>query len=100
MANKTITFSVTNGDFEYSELVAGVNPGDKIEWICENGYDFAVHLSRYSPLNKGRFRGKKSFSADVKNDAERGIYKYFVAVYDGEKIWTDDPVLIIPPVRG
>jgi len=96
MALKTITINVNDGNFTYSELVAYVDPGDDIEWICENEYDFAIHLSRCSPLNKGRFRGKKIIKANVEKDAKRGIYKYFVAVYYGEEIWTDDPVLIVP----
>jgi len=90
---------VKNGEICYSNDYFKVNRGDSIIWSCDKkyGHCYSVHLGYKSPLPKGRYR--KACGQDirdkVKTNAEPGEYKYFVAVYDGKNIWTDDPIFIV-----
>ena len=77
-----------------------VDRGDKIAWECES--PFAIHFPGITLLGKGRIRSKKeekSISTAVRNDAQPGCYKYFVAVYHDGNIWTDDPEFIVKPPK-
>jgi hypothetical protein len=90
------------GNFSYDNPLIWVDRGAKIIWECQGGYPFAVHLGWDSPLDKGRYRAskKEKIVARVLNDARAGYYQYTVVVYDGEKIWTDDPELIVRRPSG
>lgn len=73
---------------------------DKIEWTCN--FPFAIHFPGITPLGKGRIRSKKEekpISTKVRNDAQPGCYKYFVAVEENGQIWTDDPEFIVRPPK-
>jgi plastocyanin len=99
---RTVTISMEDGNISYDKLCVFVEPEDTIEWACENdNYHFAVHIGWDSPLRKGRYRATKGkrISDRVPEDARPGRYKYFVAVFDGENIWTDDPEFIVKPGR-
>jgi len=76
-----------------------VDRGDTIEWTCD--FPFAIHFPGITPLGKGRIRPKegKTISTAVRNDAQPGCYKYFVAVYFDGNIWTDDPDFIVKPPK-
>jgi hypothetical protein len=72
--------------------------------IQSNGpakYNFAVHPSDNSPLRKGRYAGKggKTVGGKVKKvlrkDEPNRTFKYSVSVWEGGRIWTDDPTFII-----
>lgn len=97
---KTHTVSITltpSGDLEYVNPLIWVDRGDKIIWECTNRHAFTVHLGWNSPLENGRLRAKKgnNIDADVPMNAPPGYYRYTVAVYDEDEIWTDDPELIV-----
>ncbi|MGB2765037.1 MAG: hypothetical protein WBC20_11550 [Candidatus Aminicenantaceae bacterium] len=84
-------------------VCAGVNKGDTVEW---NGgkYAFFIDFAQSSPFAKANYHSKKethTITATVKDDLQDGIYKYSITVYKdkGGKRWTDDPVLIVPPVK-
>ena len=99
----TITISMQNGDISYDKLCVFVEPEDTIEWVCDNdNYHFAVHIDWDSPLGKGRYRAIKGnrIIDKVRKDARPGRYKYFVSIFDGENIWTDDPEFIVKPRRN
>ena len=101
-----ITIKVEDGDFSYVPCLPIVYRNQWIEWECEPEYAFAVHpgwnspqdVKKNSPFKKGRYRVEKEgiIKAKVEHDAPHGRYEYFVAVFDGEKIWTDDPFFILP----
>lgn len=101
-----IAFSQKKGDFSYHKNeILTVNPGDSIEWKCRDGHAFAVHIGRQSPLSKGRFRARagRSVSTVVPKTPRQNyvkIVKYTIAVYDGENVWSDDPLIIIRKPSG
>ena len=86
-----------SGDFTFDPDPVVVRRGDNVEWVCTNDYPFAVHLGWSSPFLKGRYRapGRSKVSDRIPENAHYGDYKYFVAVFDGENIWTDDPRIIV-----
>jgi hypothetical protein len=102
----TIFFSVSKGDFYYHKNeILTVNPGDSVEWKCKDGYAFAVHIGRGSPLAKGRFRARAGGLISTvipKNPRDKymKIVKYTIAVFDGENVWSDDPLIIIRKPSG
>lgn len=101
----TVNISVEDGEIKYRDDNNGdkssfkVSRGDTIEWTCTNAdYHFAVHIGYDSPLGKGRYPQKnnvRGISDKVSKNAPPGHYKYFVAVFDGTNIWTDDPDFIV-----
>jgi plastocyanin len=94
----TVKINVVGGNVLYDKPSISVDPEDTIEWVCENSqYHFAVHIGWDSPLRKGRYRASmgKRISEKVPKKAPPGRYKYFVAVFDGTNIWTDDPDFIV-----
>lgn len=101
MAKHTITISVRDGKFSYTGDPVGdpivARRGDKVAWVCNDGH-FAVHLGWSTPCEKGRYRASRgqALEARVRKDAGRGAYKYSVAVSVDNRIWTDDPQIIIP----
>jgi len=116
---KTISINVSiSGNLKYkgvnaagvrgakeNAFIAGINPGDVIEWKCKKNY-FIIDFGSHSPFNKLRYIGTKNkpISATVKDleEQEKCPYKYSVTVFNskGVKTCSDDPVLIIPPERG
>ncbi len=102
----TISFTVKDGNFDYhgNEIIY-IDPGDTIEWNCPEGHPFAVHIGRDSPLEKGRFRAQNNEKVTTTIPVKPGsdhlkIVKYMVAVFDGDNIWTDDPLIIIKKPSG
>ncbi len=98
MATHRVDISVSGGDFTYSLDPIRVDPGDTIEWSCEDG-PFAVHLGWGTPCSKGRVRGGKGqkVSTSVRTNATNGQYKYMVAVSITGEIYTDDPEIVVKP---
>jgi len=95
---QTVVIKVNEeGDFDYENGLIWVLPGDTIVWECENKYPFSIHFGWDSPLKQGRFQSENGNSKDtvVPDNARPGYYRYTVAVLRDEKIWTDDPELIV-----
>lgn len=69
---------------------------DTVRWTCARG-PYEVRFGWDSPFPDVSYSGQKgrAASAKVRRDACPGRYKYFVAVYDGRKVVTDDPDIII-----
>lgn len=91
-----------DGNLTYDNPVIWVDRGDSIIWECQGDYPFAVHVGWNSPLDKGRYQAPKGrkITANVPENALPGHYPYTVAVYEGERIWTDDPELIVRRPSG
>jgi plastocyanin len=94
-----VKIKVENGDFTYNPQGLMVYRNDTVEWICDEGHAFAVHLGWNSPFEKCRYRAKKGQSVGpekIRDDAPWDRYEYFVSVLEtDEKIQTDDPELIV-----
>lgn len=92
----TVNINLRNGEFTYHPCCPKVKQGEELKWRCDDGA-FAVHIGYNSPLPKGRYRAKSGDETgdNVGSNAQPGHYKYSVAVYDGEYLWTDDPIFII-----
>jgi plastocyanin len=73
--------------------------GQTIEWKCQEDFPIAIHLGYDSPFDRVHHQAtrKQSIRLKITNDTRRGRYKYVVAVFDGEKVWIEDPQLIVLP---
>lgn len=94
----TITIDIRNGEIVYDKPKVITGPGDVIGWKCEvKNAHFAVHFDPISPLalNRASALGEESINDEILLEASSGRYKYFVAVFDGKRIYTDDPELIV-----
>jgi len=83
-------------------VCTGVNKGETVEWKGGK-HAFFIDFAQSSPFEKTNYHSKKetnTIKETVKDDLKDGIYKYSITVYKekGGKRWTDDPVLIVPPV--
>jgi len=94
-----VNITVKNGNISYDNDNFQTRRGDTIEWACTEDYHFAVHIGWRSPMPKGRYRAKpgKTIKDKIKADAIPDDYKYYVSVFDGNDIWTDDPKFIVRP---
>ncbi len=104
-----IEISMKDGEILYDKYCDSVRvyrvtaqKGDKIQWICEFGDRFAIHVGWNSPLDfisQDGPAGPKSepITGTVQEDAHFDEFKYSVAVWDvnENKIWTDDPRFIV-----
>lgn len=90
-----VTITVEKGRLFYSLPSFFAKRGDTIKWT--SSYPFAIDLGWESPLLKERYQvnAKKLVGTKVRRDAPYGRYKYFVAVWNGKKILTDDPEFIV-----
>lgn len=93
----TITIRHENGDLTYDACNVRLRWGDVIEWRCEPRQPFAVHIGWDSPLRKGRYQSVDGnpIADTVPDGALPGRFKYFVAVFEDGKIWTDDPEFVV-----
>lgn len=91
-----ITVDAATGQISYSLDPVEAKRGDHIEWTCEQGA-WSVHFIDRTPLNQDRVRGPQGGPRrlPVRQNAEIGSYKYFVAVAIGDDVFTDDPEIII-----
>ena len=97
---KTIKVDINvdeNGNFTYTEDHFQVDWKDTIKWKCKVKGHFAIHLGPQTPFD---WKSKHSkvislIEGTVKNLAPEKEYKYFVAIYDGNKLLTDDPIFIV-----
>ena len=91
------------GNFTYENPLISVKPGDAIQWVCTNGVPFAIHIGWDSPLDKFRYQSDGNpIDAIVPTPTVTkpyrgfpGYFRYTVAVYYNDKIWTDDPEIIV-----
>lgn len=76
-------------------------PGAQIAWSCD--HPFAIHFSGIAPAGIPAAVGDKGrpFVMTIPDPTLLlGHFKYFVAVYNGAKILTADPDIIIDPKGG
>ena len=90
-----VMITIKEGYLEYDEPYLQVHPGDTIKWSC--AHPFVVRFDVDSPMEKEWQRGGSGIYATdvIRREAPYGRYKYFVAVWDGSQILTDDPELIV-----
>ncbi len=81
----TINIAVDDhGNFTYSTATQHALRDDSIYWTCGNG-PFAVHLGARTPFHEVVIHGTKAegtplAAGKIRSEAERGTYKYAVAV--------------------
>lgn len=94
----TITVDPETGTFSYSQNPVNARRGDFVEWNCEQGA-WSVHFIDRTPSNREGQRGPRGGPRrlPIRQDAELGSYKYFVAVAIGENVFTDDPEVVVGP---
>lgn len=93
-----ISVDTESGEISYSLDPVRAQPGDHVEWNCEQGA-WSVHFIDKTPFAQKKLRGRGPKRLPIRSDAEDGSYKYFVAVAVGDDVFTDDPEVIVGP-RG
>ncbi len=93
-----ITVDPETGTFTYSLDPVNAKRGDHIEWKCDQGA-WSVHFIDRTPANQASQRGPQGGPRrlPIRQNAELGSYKYFVAVAIGDDVFTYDPEVIIGP---
>jgi hypothetical protein len=98
----------SDGEAFCSPWRAGANPNSTVVWKARHGGNkqnihFAVHFGTDSPFAVfgGTGHGNQDVSLPVKYDHATGgakVFKYTVAIWDGQKVHITDPEIIIPPL--
>jgi hypothetical protein len=73
--------------------VHGVPTAQSVEWTGHK--DAAVLFDPISPFDKRYYDLRTAKPAQVRANVVAGRYKYVVAVWDGKKVWIDDPDIIV-----
>lgn len=76
-----------------------VRRGESIEWDCAKNFPFAIHLGYDSPFAKVHHQAlrQQRIRLNIAKNTPCGSYKYIIAVFNGSKVWIEDPELIIRP---
>jgi plastocyanin len=93
---ETININIVGGKITYDLCRGEVSPGDRVQWNCA-GHPFAIHFPGATPVGQISFHSTNSILIEIPPNALYGCFKYFVAVYDGSGVLTDDPDIIINP---
>lgn len=95
MANHQVTITVCDDQtLCYDQPIVRAERGDSIVWTST--MPFAVDFGRVSPSHRLKNSSDKgSVTMNIRADAAAGRYKYFVAAFDGTRVLTDDPEIII-----
>lgn len=93
----TVTVALKDGIVQCTPDCAYVRRGQNIEWKCERDFAFAIHLGYDSPFERAQYQvpRQERIRLNIPKEIPHGRYKYVVALYDGEKVWIEDPQLII-----
>jgi hypothetical protein len=93
-----ITVDPETGTFSYSQDPVNARRGDFVEWNCDQG-PWSVHFIDRTPSNQDGQRGPRGGPRrlPIRQNAEFGSYKYFVAVAIGDGVFTDDPEVVVGP---
>jgi len=90
------------GYFDYENGLIRVYPGETVIWKCITKGPFTIHIGWDSPFKECSFRSTdgKPITETLPLTARSGYYRYMIAVLVGDKIYTDDPELIVkrPPI--
>jgi plastocyanin len=85
--------------------VVTVRPGDRVEWVSEDG-DWRVIFTSPDPFGPeaaqagiAGSRGQRQGQA-VRPDAPRGRYKYLIQLRDGNRMRILDPEVVVDPGPG
>ncbi len=88
-----------NGEIKYSNDYFEVEWGDHIIWKFRSKGHYAIHLGPKTPFEWKRQDkpggDRYSIVGIVKDYAVQGEYKYFVAIYNGRNLLTEDPKFIV-----
>ncbi len=92
-----VTIALRDGMVQCTPDCVYARHGQAIEWKCEGDLAFAIHLGYDSPFERVHHQAPRQqpIRLDITNAIHRGRYKYVVAVFDGEKVWIEDPQIII-----
>lgn len=97
MATHRVTITVSNRSLAYDPPVVRARRGDNVIWASDK--PFAVDFGSSSPSRRLKESSEKGCIAmRLRTDAAPGRYKYFVAAFDGTRVLTDDPEIIIEAV--
>ena len=91
-----VTITVVKGKIVCNPWKLEVKRGTKVKFDYAD--PFAVHFGGKTPFPHVSFNGSGSIVTEpIPSDMPYGVYKYFIAVYDGTRVLTEDPDIIIVP---
>jgi len=92
-----VKITVLNGKIVCNPWSLLVKSRTEVTFDCAN--PFAVHFCRESPFPRASYNGKrcKMTGKIPQNKLTFTRYKYFVAVYEKNRVLTADPDIIIVP---
>ncbi|MBN2345340.1 MAG: hypothetical protein JXO51_03045 [Candidatus Aminicenantes bacterium] len=94
-----IHVKLREGRIDMGEKYAyAVEAGATIKWVCAQ--PLAILLEWDAPFEIKYKSAKSTVVQATKEGVPNRLYKYGIAVFDGEKVLTLDPVLVFAPPRG
>lgn len=95
-----LTITLENGAFQYKRDEENgrrtcLKPGDVVQFYCEK--PFAMEFKGVTPFMKLSRQPDENqkIECTVGRHANVGTYYYTIAVYDGGKVYIDDPELVV-----
>lgn len=95
-----LTITLENGVFQYKRDEGNgrrtcLKPGDVIQFYCEK--PFAMEFKGVTPFMKLTRQPDENHKIEcaVGRHANVGTYYYTIAVYDGAKVYIDDPEVVV-----
>ncbi len=98
-ANVTVSVSLRSAGVRCLPDVIRVHRGESISWSCRQNYPFAIRWGERSPFPRNYYpsRPKQGIQIRVPVRAPLGRFKYCISVAHGDRIWIEDPQVIILP---
>jgi plastocyanin len=93
----TVNIALKDGIVQCTPDCIYVRRGQTIEWQCEKDFPFAIHLGYDSPFERAHHQAPRQelIRLNIPKETPRGRYKYVVALYDGSRVWIEDPMMVI-----
>ncbi len=96
-----VKISLKNGLVQCEPFCPHVHRGQAIEWTYFKKFPFAIHLGYDSPFEIVHYQmsGQNHIRLVIAKDIPLGWYKYSIALFDGRKVWIEDPEFIVRPSK-
>ncbi len=94
-----VKIALKNGLVQCDPFCPHVQWGQAIEWIGYKDFPFTIHLGYDSPfaIVHHQMSRQKRIRLVIAKNIPLGWYKYTIALFDGSKVWIEDPEFIVRP---
>ncbi|MBU4404275.1 MAG: hypothetical protein L6428_03320 [Candidatus Aminicenantes bacterium] len=92
-----VTITLKDGLVQCNPNCAYVRRGQTIEWNSTKNFPFTIHLGYNSPFTREQLQApkQKPILFNIPKNTPHGRYKYVIALFDGSKVWIEDPEFIV-----